>query len=99
MKREAVFFSFQQYFVTYCRISILKTRTSFSLRIKRLFGISEVEITRVDYIFKLANALCGAFVCCRHSFSIGICERKCDTGDNQNEEFLTSFVIVNSLQI
>ena len=33
----------------------IKTRTRFPLRDKRLFEITEVEITRVDCIFHLAN--------------------------------------------
>ena len=44
------FSSFPQYFVTCYKISMLKTGTKFSLRGMRLFEVSEVEITRVDYI-------------------------------------------------
>ena len=42
------FYSFPQYFVTCCLISMLKQGPDFSLRDKRLFEISEVKITRVD---------------------------------------------------
>ena len=41
----------------------VKTRTRFSLRDKRLFEISEVEITRVDCIyFGAGNVHCGRMV-------------------------------------
>ena len=52
-KRGTLFFSpFPQYLAKHCLISMLKTRTRFSLRDKRLFEISEVEITKVDCILK-----------------------------------------------
>ena len=47
------FSSFPHHFITYCKISMLKTGTRFSFRYKRLFGISKVEITKVDYILFL----------------------------------------------
>ena len=56
------FSSFSQYFVTWCQIYMLKAGTRFSLRDKRLFDISEVEITRVDCIKTLKKACNGTFL-------------------------------------
>ena len=53
------FSSFPQYFACYLFLDFhVKTGTIFSLRDKRLFEISEVEITRVDCI-----VFCCLFVC------------------------------------
>ena len=47
------FSPYPQYFITWCLISV-KTGIRFSLRDKRLFEITEVEITRVDCICNLS---------------------------------------------
>ena len=55
------FSSYPQYFVTFFLDFHVKTRTRFYPRDKRLFEITEVEITKVDcnylnYIFKRKKA-------------------------------------------
>ena len=52
------FSSYPQYFVTWCQ-NWCKTGIRFSLRDKRLFEITEVEITRVDCIIQSTACDCG----------------------------------------